>query len=155
MCTIAQKSDMTGHYTQSTAMDKAANVILDIESLAQSLDKCSGSPKLTRALSRKGSCRIDRKIPEEQETEEASKKLVVKVVSSQLEPLISNKPLVLVTSSSNSTGLSDGSDGKSKRFNRFITVHPKEILLIFATLSSMGTLILIYFTLSVNRTGGP
>lgn len=97
--------------------DKAASVILDIESLVHSQDKCS-SPKLTvsfvscymiycnkiftisfselklpllfsmglffnfiflqKALSRKGSCRNDRKSTEENETEDASKKLAVK-----------------------------------------------------------------------------
>ncbi|KAL5984679.1 hypothetical protein ACLOJK_041300 [Asimina triloba] len=116
----------TVFHTLPAKMDMPANVVLDIESLAQSFDKCSGSPKFTRPLSRKGSCRIDRKLVEEQDTEETSKKLV-------LEPLISNKPLVLVTTTSN-TGLSDAVDGRTKKFNRFITVHPKEILLIFAVL---------------------
>ncbi|KAJ8647253.1 hypothetical protein MRB53_000276 [Persea americana] len=140
--------------SQSTATDKTASVILDIESLVQSQDRCPGSPKLTKALSRKGSSRIDKRALEEHDADEASKKLVVRVVGSQMEPLISNKPLVLVTSTSGSSILADTSDGRSKRFNRFATIHPKEILLIFAILSSVGTLILIYFTLAINRTEG-
>lgn len=142
-------------HTQATATDQAASVVLDIESLVQHQDKCSGSPKLTKALSRKGSSRIDRRYIEEHEIEETSKKLLVKVLSSPTEPLVSNKPLVLVSSTSSSSSLGDSNDGRSKRFNRFGSIHPKEILLIFATLSSIGTLILIYFTLSMNRrTGG-
>ncbi|XP_058098036.1 uncharacterized protein LOC131243008 isoform X2 [Magnolia sinica] len=142
--------------SQITAMDKSANVVLDIESLAQSSDKSSGSPKMTKALSRKGSSRIERRNSEEQEVEESSRKLVVKVANSQMEPLkqplISTKPLILVTTMAvNGSSTSDAPDVRSKRFNRFGAIHPKKILLIFATLSSMGTLMLIYFTLAIGR----
>ncbi|OVA07898.1 hypothetical protein BVC80_8991g40 [Macleaya cordata] len=129
-----------------TTMD---SVVLDIESLVQSSDISSGSPKMTRALARKGSCRMERKFgAEEEETDLASKKLLVKV-NSHLEPLISSKAV----SSSAPTTLTDMSDGRSKRFNRLIALNPRKILLIFATVSSMGTMILIYFTLAINRRG--
>lgn len=141
---------------QTAAMDKTGNVVLDIESLAQSADKSTGSPKMTKALSRKGSSRIERRNGNEQEIDEALKMTVVKV-GSQLEPLkqplIANKTSVLVTTPPNCSNLADASDGRSKRFNRFAVFHPKKILLIFATLSSLGTLILIYFTLAINKTG--
>eukprot|EP00268_Persea_americana_P045004 TRINITY_DN45677_c2_g1_i1.p1 TRINITY_DN45677_c2_g1~~TRINITY_DN45677_c2_g1_i1.p1 ORF type:complete len:150 (+),score=19.97 TRINITY_DN45677_c2_g1_i1:346-795(+) len=133
-------------HSQRMTTDKAASVILDIESLVHSQDKCS-SPKLTKALSRKGSCRNDRKSTEENETEDASKKLAVKV-NSQMDPFISNKPLVLVTEKSLSSSTADSNDARSKRFK---PIRPKEILLIFATLSSVGTLILIYFTLTAGH----
>ncbi|KAJ6799587.1 uncharacterized protein M6B38_206395 [Iris pallida] len=132
--------------SQHTKRDKEANVVLDIESLVQPPEKCSGSPKMTRALSRKGSCRMDRRGVEEQEGDEASKKLVIKVVCSQMDQ--SKQPL-----SSSNPCLTDALDGRPKRFNRLRTLNPRKILLLFASMSSMGTMILIYFTLSINRQG--
>jgi len=143
-----------------TTMDKAGNVVLDIESLIHNLDRtCSGSPKLKKALSRKGSWRWDRRSGEEQEVDEAPKKLVVKVVPSQLDqlkqPLMPNKALIAVQSSAANNPINaDPGDGKSKRLKSLITIHPRKILLLFATVSSMGTMILIYFTLAINRRGG-
>ncbi|KAM0942193.1 hypothetical protein DsansV1_C15g0135681 [Dioscorea sansibarensis] len=135
--------------------DKTGTVILDIENLALPSEKCcSGSPKMKRAHSRKGSFRTDRRSSEEQETDEAPKKLVVKVVPSQLElskqPLATNK----VTTPLNCPCLPETSDSRHKRFSRLTTIHPKKILLFFATMSSMGTMILIYFTLGIYRRGG-
>ncbi|XP_010935451.1 uncharacterized protein [Elaeis guineensis] len=143
-----------------TAMDKAGSVVLDIESLTQPPDKCcTGSPKMTKALSRKGSYRMERRAGEEQETDDASKKLIVKVVPSQLEqlkqPLVPNRALVAAPFAANSPVLADSGEGRYKRFNRLTTIHPRKILLFFATMSSMGSMILIYFTLAINRRGGP
>ncbi|XP_072970719.1 uncharacterized protein [Typha angustifolia] len=145
--------------SQIRDMDKAGNVILDIEGLTQQPDKCcSGSPKMTRALSRKGSNRMERRSCEDQEIDDASKKLIVKVIPSQLEqlklPLVPNKSLVAAQSANNSPVLTDSGEGRSKRFGRLTTFHPRKILLFFATVSSMGTMILIYFTLAINRRGG-
>ncbi|KAJ0966815.1 hypothetical protein J5N97_023732 [Dioscorea zingiberensis] len=140
---------------QNAAVDKAGNVVLDIENLVLPPDKCcSGSPKMTRALSRKGSWRMDRRNGEDQEADEASKKLVVKVVPSQLEllkqPLAPNKAAAPL----NNPCLPETGDVRHKRFSRLTTIHPKKILLFFATMSSMGTMILIYFTLAIYRRGG-
>ncbi|KAJ0974317.1 hypothetical protein J5N97_016282 [Dioscorea zingiberensis] len=141
---------------QVTTMDRLNNVVLDIESLTQPPEKCSGSPKMTKALSRKGSNRMERR-NEEQESDEASKKLFVKVVSSQMEtlkqPLMPNKVHILSSTAANGPVLSDAGDCRNKRFHR-LTIHPRQILLLFATVSSMGTMILIYFTLSMNRRAG-
>ncbi|KAL6651822.1 hypothetical protein ACP70R_010747 [Stipagrostis hirtigluma subsp. patula] len=132
-------------------MDKTANVVLDIEGLPQPLDKCcSGSPKMTRALSRKGSNRMERRGGEEQEQEDFASKLIIKVVPSQLEqPLVQNKALVALHPSS-CTPVTDSGEGRNRRFNRFTSINPRRILLLFATLSSVGTTILIYFTLAIN-----
>eukprot|EP00262_Sarcandra_glabra_P014734 TRINITY_DN4366_c0_g1_i6.p1 TRINITY_DN4366_c0_g1~~TRINITY_DN4366_c0_g1_i6.p1 ORF type:complete len:158 (+),score=24.32 TRINITY_DN4366_c0_g1_i6:418-891(+) len=142
----------------STKMEKAANVVLDIDSLIPSSEKCPGSPKMKKALSRKGSSRMERRSGEELESDEASKKVVVKVTSSQMEILkqgsTSNKTLLPVAATTNCSTQSDGCDGRNKRFNRFGAIHPRKILLIFASLSSMGTIILIYFTLAITRTSG-
>jgi hypothetical protein len=87
-------------------MDRAANVVLDIEGLPQPSDKCcSGSPKMMvrplfqkvlkgwelfeflepsfftcmqRALSRKGSNRLERRGSEEQVQEDFGKRLIIK-----------------------------------------------------------------------------
>ncbi|KAJ4973808.1 hypothetical protein NE237_006982 [Protea cynaroides] len=142
---------------QSAAMDKTANVVLDIESLVQLTDKSSGSPKMTRALSRKGSCRIERRGVDEEEIDEATKKILLKVYS-HLEPvkqpLITNKVSTAGTATPNGPNLIETSDARSKKFNRLISLNPRKILLLFATLSSMGTMILIYFTLAINSKVG-
>uniref|UniRef100_A0A0E0DK00 Uncharacterized protein n=1 Tax=Oryza meridionalis TaxID=40149 RepID=A0A0E0DK00_9ORYZ len=142
---------------QMTSMDKAANVVLDIEGLPQQPDKCcTGSPKMTRALSRKGSNRMERRGGEEQEQDDLVKKLIIKVVPSQLEqlkmPLVQNKALVTPQSQCAACApiLTDSGEGRNKKFNRLTSVHPRKILLFFATLSSVGTMILIYFTLAIN-----
>nr|AEV41086.1 hypothetical protein [Oryza minuta] len=142
---------------QMTSMDKAANVVLDNEGLPQQPDKCcTGSPKMTRALSRKGSNRMERRSGEEQEQDDLVKKLIIKVVPSQLEqlkmPLVQNKALVTPQSQCASCApiLTDSGEGRNKKFNRLTSVHPRKILLFFATLSSVGTMILIYFTLAIN-----
>ncbi|URE41459.1 LRR [Musa troglodytarum] len=142
---------------QTTAMDKVGNVVLDIESLTQPSDKCSGSPKMTKALSRKGSCRMDRRNGEEQVADEATKKLAVKVFYSQTEQLkqqpIPNKSHVGLPAVANVSNLSDAGDGRTRKFNRFTAINPKKILLLFASMSSMGTIILIYFTLAIYLRG--
>ncbi|XP_042500004.1 uncharacterized protein LOC122078188 [Macadamia integrifolia] len=142
---------------QSTAVDKTANVVLDIESLLQLTDKSSGSPKMTRKLSRKGSFRIERRChAEEEDIDEPSKKILLKVYS-QLEPL--KQPLITTKACTTATtiatlngpNLMEASDGRSKRLNRLISPNPRKILLFFATVSSIGTMILIYFTLAIKR----
>lgn len=106
---------------------------------------------MIRALSRKGSNRMERRGGDEQEQEDLAKKLVIKVVPSQLEqqPLLGqNKALVAPHCT---PVLVDSGEGRSKRFiSRFTSINPRKILLLFATLSSVGTTILIYFTLAIN-----
>ncbi|KQJ85239.1 uncharacterized protein LOC100833951 [Brachypodium distachyon] len=137
-------------------MAKTEDVVLDIEGLPQQPDKCStGSPKMTRALSRKGSNRTERRSGEDQEPDDLAKKLIIKVVPSQLEqlklPLVQNKTLVAPQCAGCTPVVTDSVEIRSKRFNRFTSFHPRKILLFFATLSSVGTMILIYFTLAINN----
>ncbi|XP_047061898.1 uncharacterized protein LOC124669305 isoform X1 [Lolium rigidum] len=135
--------------SQIRRMDMTENVVLDIESLPQQPDKCcTGSPKMTRALSRKGPNRTERRGGEEQDPDDLAKKLIIKVVPSQLEQL--NKTLVTLPCTSSTPVITDSAEGRSKRFNRLTSYHPRRILLFFATLSSVGTMILIYFTLAIN-----
>ncbi|XP_078448492.1 uncharacterized protein LOC144717053 [Wolffia australiana] len=120
----------------AATVDKES-VVLDMDSLAQLADMCSGSPKMTKALSRKGSSRMDRRGPEEQEQDDPSKRLPLKVVCLPMDQF-----------------KAESVESKNKRFNRFPAVHPRKILLFFATLSSVGTMILIYCTLAIGRRGG-
>ncbi|WOL07228.1 hypothetical protein Cni_G15966 [Canna indica] len=142
--------------SEVTSVDKPGHVVLDIESLTLSSDKCTGSPKMTqKILSRKGSNRMERRNCEEQVADEATKKVVVKAVAcSQMEqvkqPLAANKTLLTVPNSANAIN-SDAADGKCRKLNRLTTFNPRRILLLFASLSSMGTIILIYFTLVIYR----
>ncbi|THU73406.1 hypothetical protein C4D60_Mb04t22500 [Musa balbisiana] len=69
---VPPKLDRPG---EATSVDRAGNIVLDIESLTQSSDKCSGSPKMTKALSRKGSSRMERRNGEEQDADETTKKI--------------------------------------------------------------------------------
>ncbi|KAK8955199.1 hypothetical protein KSP40_PGU005046 [Platanthera guangdongensis] len=243
-------------------MDVSESVTLDIESLNLSPNMSSGSPQITKVLSRKGSSRPERR-NEEQEGEDSSKKLVVKArgrngleaiyslwemgspgsgrlggrpirateeagrpgghlcpylggqevsLSGQSEgrgglgppasrskegrrpnrggqeavksrrprgkgvlkaaclqgkgramrdqveqlkqPFAPNKATSPTSAGVNSTSHSDAGEGKIKRLNRLTTVNPKRILLLFASMSSVGTMILIYFTVAIYRREG-
>ncbi|KAG0486266.1 hypothetical protein HPP92_008361 [Vanilla planifolia] len=128
------------YQSNTMLIDKSENVVLDIESIIQPPDKCSGSPKVTKALSRKGSNRMERRSGEEQEGEEIPKKLVVKVVNSQIEhlkqTLVPSKTILTTPCLANSTNLADAGDGRIKRFNRLTTINPRRILLLFASIYS-------------------
>uniref|UniRef100_A0A804M8F7 Uncharacterized protein n=1 Tax=Zea mays TaxID=4577 RepID=A0A804M8F7_MAIZE len=140
-----------GTRCEKKGVDRTANAVLDIEGLPQPPDKCcSGSPKMIRALSRKGSNRMEMKGGDElEQQEDLTRKLIIKVVPSQLEQQRAMghctpcAPVLLI----------DSAEGRSsRRFGRLITPvnNPRRILLFFATLSSVGTTILIYFTLAIN-----
>ncbi|KAG8043893.1 hypothetical protein GUJ93_ZPchr0458g22745 [Zizania palustris] len=111
---------------------------------------------LQRALSRKSSNRMERRIGEEQEQDDLVKKLIIKVVPSQLEqlkmPLVQNKTFVAPQSQCAGCApiLTDSGEGRNKKFTQLTSSHPRKILLFFATLSSVGTMILIYFALAIN-----
>uniref|UniRef100_A0A0A9GS33 Uncharacterized protein n=1 Tax=Arundo donax TaxID=35708 RepID=A0A0A9GS33_ARUDO len=94
---------------------------------------------------------MERRGSEEQEQEDLAKKLVIKVVPSQLDqPLVQNKALVAPHCTPCTPVLIDSGEGRNRRFNRFTSINPRKILLFFATLSSVGTTMLIYFTLAIN-----
>ncbi|XP_042374390.1 uncharacterized protein LOC121967920 isoform X1 [Zingiber officinale] len=140
---------------KNIVMEKVGDAVVDMESLAQSPDECcSGSPKIPKALSRKSSMRPERHNGEELEVDETLKRLLVKVVPAQVEqlkqPLVPFKTLHAVQSVPNSPVPPDSGEGKNKRLNRLTFIHPRKILLFFATLSSVGTMVLIYFTLAID-----
>ncbi|XP_052204306.1 uncharacterized protein LOC127809509 isoform X5 [Diospyros lotus] len=135
------------------SFDKTATVVVDMDSLQQPTDR--SSPKMIRALSRKWSYRAERLTnPEEEDIDESSKRTAAKVLNTQLEPLkqslLSNKSMNTNSANQGGSNLLDAADGRNKKLNRFVAINPRKILCIFATLSSMGSLVLIYFTLAMN-----
>ncbi|RRT37288.1 hypothetical protein B296_00053008, partial [Ensete ventricosum] len=122
---------------EATSVDKPGNIVLDIESLTQSSDKCSGSPKMTKALSRKGSSRMERRNGEEQDADETTKKVTKAVVCCHLEQFkqssVPNKTLLIVPTSGNAS-ISDAGDGRLRKFNHLTTINPRRILLLLASL---------------------
>ncbi|XP_074588671.1 uncharacterized protein LOC141844537 isoform X2 [Curcuma longa] len=118
-------------------MDKVGNAIVDVESLMQPTDVgCSGSSKMTKALSRKGSMDVERCIGEELHADESL--VVVKDVPSQVEnlrrSLMPFKTLKAVLSSPNNTVFQNLGEGRNKRLNRLRFIHPRKVLLFFATM---------------------
>ncbi|URD94998.1 hypothetical protein MUK42_29829 [Musa troglodytarum] len=114
---------------EATSVDKAGNIVLDIESLTQSSDKCSGSPKMTKVLSRKGSSRMERRNGEEQDADETTKK-VTKVNAS----------------------ISDAGDGRLRKFNHLTAINPRRILLLLASfLTFLATWLYLDEPLGLNK----
>ncbi|KAF5747493.1 hypothetical protein HS088_TW05G00214 [Tripterygium wilfordii] len=140
----------------ATSEKNGATVVLDIESLLvqAALERCSGSPKMNRALSRKWSYRAEKwsTDAEEEDVEEPGKRSLTKV-NSQLEALKQLNKAVAPPTTCVPVNPTDSIDSRNKRFSRLMTINPRKILFIFATASSMGTLILIYCTLAINRRG--
>ncbi|KAJ6312778.1 hypothetical protein OIU77_014329 [Salix suchowensis] len=109
-----------------------------MESLAQPSDRSSGSPKMTRALSRKWSYRAERWTGNEEEgIDETAKKPLIKG-SSQLDPLkqqlVTSKAPGPSPTTSSGPNLPDQVDGWGKRFKRLMAINPRKILFIFATI---------------------
>ncbi|XP_065002908.1 uncharacterized protein LOC135635626 isoform X3 [Musa acuminata AAA Group] len=121
-------------------MNEVGDVIIDVECLTQPPEICcSGSPKMSRkALSRKGSIRMERHTGGEQEAYDALKNLV-KAVPSHMEqlkqPPVPFKTLQAAQSAPNSLAFSDLGEGRTKRLNRLTTIHPRKILLVFAAIT--------------------
>ncbi|KAG6519489.1 hypothetical protein ZIOFF_022986 [Zingiber officinale] len=121
-------------------LDKAGSLVLDIENLTQTSESCSPSPKVMKTLSRKGSSRIDRRNVEEQDIDGATKKVVGKgrVPCCQVaieQQLVLSRPFAGIPPMANISNLSaDMGDGRMRKFNHFMTINPKKILLLFASM---------------------
>lgn len=157
---------------------KSDNFIVDLESFSNGLEKepttnstiTNSRITLQRSLSRKGPQRgTEKKINDRDIHAPSSSPKGTQVSSTPEKPL---SPLTLSMGSPDNsinnqlpqhqitirTGgmntVADGRWGKRSSFKRSPTSwfsDPKRILLFFATLSSMGTILLIYFTLSINK----
>ncbi|XP_057817137.2 uncharacterized protein LOC131030361 isoform X2 [Cryptomeria japonica] len=122
----------------------------------------AGSPKISMVYSRNCSFRGEKKstdcpvedcgkglmhIPSGAETEHIGSSLPHSSLEKSVLPLTS--PTYKMASKSHST--QDATDGRWRRYRRDALIDPRKILLLFATLSSMGTMILIYFTLQSEK----
>lgn len=121
-----------------------------------------GNPKLTKVLSRKIS-RGDKRTndcPVEEETGRGSKytpKGLQTEIHESLFPCSSPKKMILPIMApaqhkeTDSQGRKDLTDGRWRRYRRSGLLDPRKVLFTFATISSIGTIILIYFTLAFSK----
>ncbi|KAL5578954.1 hypothetical protein UlMin_011396 [Ulmus minor] len=166
-------SDRLNGFHYST--DKSDNFVIDMESFSHAADKdIAPNPriKLQRSLSRKAPQRgSEKKINSDTSANDRDSRVVGPSPRGSCTP---EKPTTMAagTTPDNSNGpqvhhqititagnISSVGDGKCvARRNSFKrsswTLDPKRILLLFATLSSMGTILLIYMTLSINKYNG-
>ncbi|TYI78975.1 hypothetical protein E1A91_D06G251900v1 [Gossypium mustelinum] len=172
-----QKISVSNHISgfQYTA-DKPDSFVIDMDSFSHGgLNKeINQNPRITKSLSRKGSMRGDKKIITSNCTISNDKDSIVAT-----SPKGSNtveKPTTVSVGSTDQTNnpqvhhqitITTGNikappdsrfsllrRNNSRRSSSPWVLDPKRILFLFATLSSMGTILLIYFTLSIGKTDG-
>ncbi|XP_058072678.1 uncharacterized protein LOC131221440 isoform X2 [Magnolia sinica] len=129
--------------------------VVDMESLVHVADKDSNESNLQRTLSRKGSQRVEWKAAVERDTSDAGAfGGVCMAEKSVVVPLLVTPTAEPVTTTPTTTA-----ENRCRRFigsssgigMRSSWLDPRKVLFLFATLSSMGTIILIYFTLSISN----
>ncbi|XP_068668366.1 uncharacterized protein [Aristolochia californica] len=122
--------------------------VLEMDSLFSHI---AGKDLTSRSFSRKESLRGDRKL-QQRETDDSPTKggLGGGVCTAEKAVVI---PVGGTTASEPATNMESS---RSRRYcnRRSSWIDPKRVLLLFATLSSMGTIILIYFTLSMSKING-
>ncbi|XP_052487873.1 uncharacterized protein LOC105773773 [Gossypium raimondii] len=172
-----QKISVSNHISgfQYTA-DKPDSFVIDMDSFSHGgLNKeINQNPRITKSLSRKGSMRGDKKIITSNCTISNDKDSIVAT-----SPKGSNtveKPTTVSVGSTDQTNnpqvhhqitITTGNikappdsrfsllrRNNSRRSSSLWVLDPKRILFLFATLSSMGTILLIYFTLSIGKPDG-
>ncbi|KAJ0966103.1 hypothetical protein J5N97_027241 [Dioscorea zingiberensis] len=139
-------------------LDSDAFVSLNVGSLsllAAAEKDSSASPKINRTLSRKGSQRVGEKAAEA----EAEPARVSTGESHRLGGPEKEAFLLHVADEGEGCTVNHATTptGKSKRIpsrrrSSSSWIDPRRVLIFFATLSSMGTLILLYFTISMSMT---
>ncbi|XP_038690411.1 uncharacterized protein LOC119989139 isoform X2 [Tripterygium wilfordii] len=171
-----QKISVLDHVNgfQYESTDKSDSFVIDMESFCHGTKKdCTPNSRITRNLSRKGSMPMrssDKKINTNFNTNKCSNDRDTITTIAALSPKGSSMP------ERPATAVTVGStDHSNKQLHNQITIttttenrfplrrnsfkratpswilDPKRVLLMFATLSSMGTILLIYFTLSISK----
>lgn len=151
--------------------EKSDSFVVDIESFSHGTDKDANANSritLQRSLSRKVSQRLGEKT-NERDTVVATSSPRAALVGGCNTPEIPMAVAVGSTTNNNNTTTdqhpqvhhqititTESKWGGNKRSNSFRrstswTIDPRKILFFFATLSSMGTILLIYFTLSIRK----
>ncbi|KAK1304909.1 hypothetical protein QJS10_CPB11g01219 [Acorus calamus] len=125
--------------------------VVDVERLSVTVsDKDSiSNPTISKTLSRKGSQRVEKKAAPEADSPPHKGDAVG----------VRDKALIVVhqaqiASDPSVTNQAEVKPRKHGRRSPTSFVDPRRVLVFFATLSSLGTLILLYFTLSMGRMGG-
>ncbi|KAK8575386.1 hypothetical protein V6N13_033367 [Hibiscus sabdariffa] len=173
--TSTQKISILDHTNgfQYTTTDKSDSFVIDMESLSHGgFNKESNpNPRITRSLSRKGSQRDKKK---KTITPGLSDRDFLVSTSSPKGSCMPEKPTVVVAGTTDPATnqqvhhqitITTGSIAAAteSRFSRRHScrrppppwlLDPKGILMLFATLSSIGSILLIYFTLSMSKTNG-
>ncbi|XP_058778518.1 uncharacterized protein LOC131652624 [Vicia villosa] len=149
--------------------EKIESYVIDMDSFSPGINKDSvnTNSRITRSLSRKGSQRVSdcRKVNGITTLQIHDNK---DLTSAMCSPLVCGTPdksgAMVVSSMDHSiiphihqqSGATVGETKSLTRRNSFIrstswSLDPKRVLIFFATLSSMGTMLLIYFTLISNK----
>ncbi|XP_050367408.1 uncharacterized protein LOC126785801 isoform X2 [Argentina anserina] len=155
------------HYTA----DKSDNFVIDMESFNHGItDKdVTANSRISRNHSRKWLQRVgDKKISTDGNSNDRD--ISTSAISSPKGPLTPKKPAVVAgivdhpgspqvhhQITVTATNIGATADGRcvvrrnSFRRSSFWAVDPKRVLFFFATLSSIGTILLIYFTLAIGK----
>ncbi|KAK1260160.1 hypothetical protein QJS04_geneDACA019123 [Acorus gramineus] len=127
--------------------ERKDNFVIDMESLSSTISDKDfiSNPNISKTLSRKWSQRIEKKAAPETDFPSLKGDAVIarntEVNVVQQTEIVSG-PFVL-----------NQEPRKQGRRSSFYWVGPRRVLMFFATLSSMGTLVLLYFTLSMATMG--
>ncbi|KAG7962796.1 hypothetical protein I3843_09G084800 [Carya illinoinensis] len=150
--------------------DKSDSFVIDMESLSHGANKeITANPRITRSLSRKGYQRVGEKkiIPmttaaaadrdpalatsSPRGSSTAEKSMAVGTIDNPSSPQLHHQ-ITITTGININTPTESRCISRRNSFRRSPWVlDPKKILFLFATLSSMGTILLIYFTLSIAK----
>ncbi|KAG8482100.1 hypothetical protein CXB51_027112 [Gossypium anomalum] len=144
--------------------NKPDSFVIDIESFSHggsNIKETNPNSRITRSLSRKGSQRGDRdSFVSNSSSSSGGSPEKLMAVAEEFSDHLSNPQvhhqLISMTSGNNITGATESRSNlrrnSIKRSPPPWLLDPKRILMFFATLSSMGTILLIYFTLTISRT---
>ncbi|GMY36971.1 hypothetical protein FCV25MIE_32213 [Fagus crenata] len=169
----SQKISVSDHMNgfQYTA-DKSDSFVIDMDSFSPSNNKdltANSRITLQRSLSRKGSQRVvEKKIglsatsndrdnvvatcsPRGSSTPEKSNVVAVGTVDNSSNPQVHHQITITTSNISSPTTESRGISRRNSFRRSPWVFDPKRVLFLFASLSSMGTILLIYFTLSVAK----
>lgn len=159
---------------------KSDSFVVDMERFSHIIEKdINANSRITRNLSRKGSFRSGERranvnekdtnftasspransllgVGSTPEKPMAPLTTSVGISSDHSAPQTHNHQITIVAGHGGATATESKIGGRRFSFRRSSnwTIDPRRILLFFATLSSMGTMLLIYFTLSIGKLNG-
>ncbi|KAK6797677.1 hypothetical protein RDI58_005379 [Solanum bulbocastanum] len=172
---ICVSDHMNGLQYTSTKSD---SFVVDMERFSHIIEKdINANSRITRNLSRKGSFRSGEKKTNSNAVNEKDtnftansprassllgggstpeKPMALTTSSDQHTPQTHNHQITIVAGNGAAATTESKIGGRRFSFRRSTnwTIDPRRILLFFATLSSMGTMLLIYFTLSIAKLNG-